>query len=141
VGPIDLGLLGAQRIEPQESLANAAGADELHVPPHRTSASPVASLDQHVVDAGGPQTWVPLERVLDEGDEGAEQRWRAILGTIVGLPLPDDAQHSADHVLMDTQLGGDGPDPPVLDAEQAGDLGLGLRRDRHRRAPSTSSAS
>jgi hypothetical protein len=67
VAPIDLGLLGDERLGAKEDLGLRLRTHALHIPSHRAHAALVAALHQHVVQAGGAQPGVLLQGLGDEG--------------------------------------------------------------------------
>ena len=127
VRPVNLRLLTRERLGAEVHLPARLGADLGHVLAQGADRAGVAALGDHVVQPRGAQLRVARKRLGDEATVRVDEpRPRLRLGA-----RGPEAEHAADYVGVDPELGGDRADPPVLSEVQPGDLGLTLRL-RHR---------
>ena len=138
VRPVDLALLARQGSKPQIRFTRAAGPQLRDAVAEVVGSARVAARLDHVEQPCGGQGGEALQRLGDECHVGVELR-----GATRALALalhPCLAQHPLDGGVMDPELGGDGPYPPVLDEVVAQDLRLEFVVERHRARRSVPSA-
>ena len=130
VRPVDLALLARQGSKPQIRFTRAAGPQLRDAVAEVVGSARVAPRLDHVEQPCGGERGEALQRLGDECHVRVELR-----GATRALALalhPCLAQHPLDGGVMDPELGGDGPYPPVLDEVVAQDLRLELVVERHR---------
>jgi hypothetical protein len=131
VRPVDLGLLAGEGLEPKVCLGLGLGPHRRHVVAQRAQRALVAALAEHVVQPGGPQRRVLLQRLADELLERLDQR-RPAHRVATGLL---EAERALDDVGVDAELRRDRADRPVLAVVQPHDIDIRLLGHRHRPPP------
>lgn len=99
-----------------------------HVLAERADAAGVAALAYHVVKPRGAKTWIALERLLDEADEGVDPS-DPQYGS--AGPEPAEPQDPHDDLGMHAKLGRDRPHPPMLGVMKTSDLRFQILFDGH----------
>jgi hypothetical protein len=124
--PIDLRLFSGEWLVSQKDLGLGSWSDHPDEAGQGPLASSVAAINDHVVDSGGPELGIVLERFLDEELIGIEhcRHWWPVGRT--GTQLANDP---IDNVGMETELSRDGPLLPVLGKEEATNRGFEIAID------------
>ncbi len=135
--PVDLGLLPRQRAEAEEGLLVRRGTDGPHVPAQLHHRARVPTGRDHVEEPRREQLRVVLERELDEALVRLQDR---VLRPVLDVDEARRLDGVAYRVVVDAQLGADGPHLPVLGEEQPPHAGAQLFGD-HRATSSISSRS
>ena len=130
VRPVNLSLLARKGSKPQIRFTRAARAQLRDAVAEVVGSARVAPRLDHVEQPCGGQGGEALQRLGDECHVGVELRGTSLALTFALHPCL--AQHPLDGGVMDPELGGDGPYPPVLDEVVAQDLRLELVVGRHR---------
>ena len=139
---VNIGLAG-QRDDPTVDGPAGLGPQALDDASELVDRPGIAALADHLVDAGGAQAGVLGQGVADERQIGVEGAGSIQAGA-AGSRLAFDG--GANRFTVVAELGGDGPDLPVLAVVQAPDLGALLGRDHRpsfparREAPASGSA-
>ena len=141
--PVDLRRLAGQRDDPTVDGPAGLGPQALDDASELVDRTGIAALADHLVDAGGAEAGVLGQGVADERQIGVEGTGSIQAGA-AGSRLALDG--GANRLTVVAELGGDGPDLPVLAVVQAPDLGALLGRDHRpsfparREAPASGSA-
>jgi len=126
--PVDLCGLAGQGDDAAVDGAAGLGPQALHETAELDERTGIAALADHLVDPRGAQARVLRQGVADERQVGVEDAGPA-------RTAPETARlaldRRADRLMVEAELGRDGPDLPVLAVEQAPDLGA-LRGRDHR---------
>ena len=130
--PVDLRGLARQRDDPAVDGAGGFGPQAFDEALDLEDRAWVAALADHLVDAGGAQAGVGGQRVADERQIRVESAGPIEAATDASRCV---LHRGADRLTVETELGRDGPDLPVLAVVQTPDLGA-LRGRDHRRSPS-----
>ena len=139
---VNIGLAG-QRDDPTVDGPAGLGPQALDDASELVDRTGIAALADHLVDAGGAEAGVLGQGVADERQVGVEGAGSIHAGA-AGSRLVLDG--GANRLTVEAELGGDGPDLPVLTVVQAPDLGALRGRDHHpsfparREAPASGSA-
>ena len=124
--PVDLRGLGRQGDHPTVDGVAGLGPQALHETAELNDRTGIAALADHLVDPRRAQARVLRQGVADERQVGVENAGPA-------RTAPETARlaldRGADRLMVEAELGRDGPDFPVLAVEQAPDLGALCGRD------------
>ena len=141
--PVDLRRLAGQGDDAPVDGPAGLGPQALDDASKLVDRTGIAALTDHLVDAGGAEAGVLGQGVADERQIGVEGAGSIQAGA-AGSRLALDG--GANRLTVVAELGGDGPDLPVLAVVQAPDLGAFLGRDHRpsfparREAPASGSA-
>jgi hypothetical protein len=109
MGPVDLCLFGREGVQTEERFArrrtqSGHGAAQLY------DTAGIATLSNHLVNAGSTQTRVLVQDLAHELQIGIEDGWAQSLTAMEAIRF----NGTTDGILVNAQLAGDGADLPML---------------------------
>ena len=130
VRPVDLPLLARQRAQTQERLRRRTRSKPRDRMAESVRMAQIAPCPAHLEESARGEPRILRPRLFDERHEFVDLRRPRDRG----LRQPVLEQHAFDDVVVDAELGSDGPDRPALDRGQSNDRCLHLGVD-HRSPP------